>query len=81
MNADEARRASEEANGKGSYNELRELINTMIEGQTRLGQREVATARTSKFPEHAYAALVEELKNDGYQVKPGSAQELMVISW
>lgn len=81
MNADEARRASEEATGKGAYNELREQIYSRIEGQANLGQRKMATARTSKFPEHAYAALFEELKKDGYQVAPGSTGEMMVISW
>ena len=81
MNADEARRAAEDADGKGSYSELRELIYSRIEGQANLGQRKMVTSRTAKFPELAYAALFEELKKDGYQVTPGNVGEMMVISW
>lgn len=81
MNADEARRVSDEASGKGLHSELRGLVDVMVEGQAAAGQRSVLIARQLKFPAHSYAALFEELKKDGYQVDASGGNELFTVSW
>ncbi|MGE8247289.1 MAG: hypothetical protein ACN6RA_14840 [Stenotrophomonas maltophilia] len=81
MNADEARRKSEEAGGSGLHSELRDSIYSSIERQAEAGDRSVLFARSLKHPALSYEALFEELKKDGYQIGPGSNSELFVVSW
>ncbi len=81
MNADEARRKSEEAGGSGLHSELRDSIYSSIARQAEAGDRSVLFPRALKYPELSYQLLFEELQKDGYQIGPGSSSELFVVSW
>ncbi|HDS1101367.1 MULTISPECIES: hypothetical protein [Stenotrophomonas] len=66
INAEEARRISEEAAARGSHSELRDEVYLQIKSQAGIGATSLAFARQAKYSAASYAALGEELKKDGY---------------
>lgn len=68
INAAEARRISDEVAESGLHSELRDQVYRSIADQAGIGARATSFLVQAKYSSASYAALVEELKKDGYQV-------------